>query len=190
LLAHKMNRGPGGQQPLMHDTVNPLTGETQTMVYSADSIDIDSKGVSLAEKAKGMEQVLRERGILQEMISNAKNGKVVGVCKDCSQSQAARDKARKEAKARQDEVEGSGLPALADRSECESEEEDLSRSRTCCMQRVLSLQPDFKQEKPLLQLVIEKAGHKCLFLPKFHCELNPIEMVWGQAKRRESPVSN
>lgn len=50
------------------------------------------------------------------------------------------------------------------------------------MQHVLLLQPDFQMEKPLLQLVIEKAGHKCLFLPKFHCELNPIKMVWGQAK--------
>jgi hypothetical protein len=185
-----MNRGPGGQQPLMHDTVNPSTGETQTMAYSTDSTAVDSKGVSLAGKAKGMEQVLHERGILEGMVRNAKNGKVVRVCKDCAQSQAARDKAQKEAKACQDEIEGSGIPALADRSECESEEDDLSRSHTCCMQRALSLQPDFKQEKPLLQLLIEKSGHKCLFLPKFHCELNPIEMVWGQAKRRESPVSN
>jgi hypothetical protein len=54
------------------------------------------------------------------------------------------------------------------------------------MQRVLSLQSDFVNEKPLLQLMIEKAGHKCLFLPKFHCELNPIEMVWGQMKRSKS----
>ncbi|KAI0245283.1 hypothetical protein BJV78DRAFT_1158807 [Lactifluus subvellereus] len=117
LLAHKMNRGLGGQQPLMHDTVNPLTGETQTMVYPTDSTDVDSKGASLAGKAKGMEQVLRERGILDKMINNAqaKNGKVVSICKDCTQSQAARDKVRKEAKARQDEIEGSGVPALADR---------------------------------------------------------------------------
>jgi|SRR5882762_5203494 hypothetical protein len=119
------------------------------------------------------------------MIKNSKTGKVVGVCKDCSQSQTAHDKARKEAKACQDEVEGSGLPAMADHSECELEEQDLSCSRSCCMQQVLSLQPDFKQEKPLLQLVIEKAGHKCLFLPKFYCKLNSIKMVWGQAKQYE-----
>ena len=25
-------------------------------------------------------------------------------------------------------------------------------------------------------------GHKVMFLPKFHCELNPTEWVWGQAK--------
>jgi hypothetical protein len=155
-----------------------------------DSTKVDIKEVSLAGKVKGMEQVLHEWGILQEMISKAKNGKVVRVCKDCSQSQAACDKAWKEVKASQDEIEGSRLPALADHSEYESEEEDLCCSCTCCMQCVLSLQPDFKQEKPLLQLVIKKARHKCLFLPKFHCKLNPIKIFWGQAKHCESPVSN
>lgn len=36
----------------------------------------------------------------------------------------------------------------------------------------------FIDEKPLLQIIIEKAGHKCYSLPKFHCELNPIEVGW------------
>jgi len=53
------------------------------------------------------------------------------------------------------------------------------------MQRMLSMEQDFHNEKPLLQIVIERAGHKCIFLPKFHCELNPIEMVWDQGKRGE-----
>jgi len=57
---------------------------------------------------------------------------------------------------------------------------------TCCMRRVISLQQDFIDEKPLLQIIIEEAGHKCYFLPKFHCEFNPIEMYWGWVKIRES----
>ena len=54
------------------------------------------------------------------------------------------------------------------------------------MRKVLSEQADFRGERPLVQLVIEKAGHKCYFLPKFHCELNPIEMYWGWTKNRKT----
>jgi len=43
------------------------------------------------------------------------------------------------------------------------------------MRKVLSKQSDFHNEKPLLQIIIERA----YFLPKFHCELNPIGMYWG-----------
>ena len=41
---------------------------------------------------------------------------------------------------------------------------------------------DFQMEKPLIQSIIKDAGHICLFLPQFHCELNAIEMLWGYAK--------
>lgn len=181
LLAHKMNRDPGGAQPKMHATINPTTGQPQHMVWPHDSSATDLDGKSLAVQAKGMEQILREREILSTL--DSKNGRYVGVCVDCKKSQAARDKAAKEAKAREDEIEGSGVEGFGERGVSETEAEDLTRSRTCCMQHVLSPQPDFVAEKPLLQVIIEKAGHKCLFLPKFHCELNPIEMVWGQAKR-------
>jgi len=47
----------------------------------------------------------------------------------------------------------------------------------CCMARLLSKQDDFKDQPSMLETLIEKAGHECIFLPKFHCELNPIEMV-------------
>jgi len=47
----------------------------------------------------------------------------------------------------------------------------------CCMARLLSKQDDFVNQTSMLEQVIKDAGHKCIFLPKFHCELNPIEMV-------------
>lgn len=47
----------------------------------------------------------------------------------------------------------------------------------CCMARLLSQQDDFKDQPSMLEALITTAGHLCLFLPKFHCELNPIEMV-------------
>ena len=53
----------------------------------------------------------------------------------------------------------------------------------CCATRLISLQPDFFQPKSLVQETIENAGHLCIFLPKFHCELNFIEFFWGAVKR-------
>jgi hypothetical protein len=154
------------------------------MVFPKDFEGVDKDGNCLAGKPKGMEQVLRDRGLLRNL--EEKHGKkLVAICNTCKLSQAACDKAVKEAKAREDEIEGSGIEGLNDRGVSDMEQADLDRLKDCCMQRVLSLQADFRAEKPLLQLVIEDAGHKCLFLPKFHCELNPIEMVWGQAKRRK-----
>lgn len=47
----------------------------------------------------------------------------------------------------------------------------------CCMARILSKQDDFVNQTSMLEKVITDAGHLCIFLPKFHCELNPIEMV-------------
>ena len=47
----------------------------------------------------------------------------------------------------------------------------------CCMACLLSKQDDFANQPSMLEALIKDAGHKCIFLPKFHCELNPIEMV-------------
>jgi hypothetical protein len=54
---------------------------------------------------------------------------------------------------------------------CPFENED------CCMARLLSKQDDFVNQPSLLEQTIKDRGHLCVFLPKFHCELNPIEMV-------------
>ena len=47
----------------------------------------------------------------------------------------------------------------------------------CCMAHLLSKQDDFINQESMFETLIKKAGHNCIFLPKFHCELNPIEMV-------------
>lgn len=52
----------------------------------------------------------------------------------------------------------------------------------CCLTRILSMEPDFLAERSALEELFLKRGHLCQFLPKFHCELNPIEMVWGRSK--------
>ena len=56
-------------------------------------------------------------------------------------------------------------------------------SADCCAKRLLELQPDFKEQRSLVQEVIKGAGHLSIFLPKFHCELNFIEYFWGAVKR-------
>lgn len=47
----------------------------------------------------------------------------------------------------------------------------------CCMARLLSKQEDFVNQESMVETLMKEAGHHCIFLPKFHCELNPIEMV-------------
>ena len=56
-------------------------------------------------------------------------------------------------------------------------------STTCCAKRILEIQPDFQEQDSLIQEVINAAGHLCIFLPKFHCELNFIEYFWGAIKK-------
>jgi hypothetical protein len=52
---------------------------------------------------------------------------------------------------------------------CEADKED------CCNKKILECQDDFQEQKSLVQETIEAAGHLCIFLLKFHCELNYIE---------------
>lgn len=54
---------------------------------------------------------------------------------------------------------------------------------SCCNAWVLEKQPDFLAQQSLVQETIEAAGHLCIILPKFHCELNFIEFFWGSVKK-------
>jgi hypothetical protein len=191
LNVNNMGVRPGGKQSHLRDTIIPLNnpppkpnrpdmrGQPQQMVYPSDHPDEKLRGLP-----KGMKVVLQERESVWDQLTDRCKGKApVGKCKDCTKSQAKKDAERRVA-----EAEAMG-------QEDTVAEEDISRSQEpetielkndwCCMYRVLSLQEDFANEKSMLQHYIEGRGHICMFLPKFHCELNPIEMVWGFMKYRK-----
>jgi len=54
----------------------------------------------------------------------------------------------------------------------------------CCARRLLSEQKDFKEQKEWIQEIIDQHDHKVIFFPKFHCELNFIELIWGYLKAK------
>ena len=78
---------------------------------------------------------------------------------------------------------------------CENNKHPEGRTDCCCTQ-LLASQPDFTAECSALQHVVEERVHLaewrgrsyttkrhiCVFLPKFHCELNWIERCWAAAK--------
>ncbi|KAF8595329.1 hypothetical protein BDV93DRAFT_575517 [Ceratobasidium sp. AG-I] len=142
-----------------------------------------------------MEQVLRERGLWDTLTRTAGGKRPVGCCKGCKATAAVREKVLAEAQATMElnpevfvsidnVLEVTHIESLEDATEVQT------MNRFCCMEKCLSTEADFIGEKPLLQIVIEEAGHLCILLPKFHCELNPIEMYWGYAKQRFRPKCN
>lgn len=119
------------------------------------------EGDFLVDVPKGMEQVLGERGLFPKD-KNGTKGKLLGVCKK---------EKPKDARGICDE---------------ESEEEVLHKGtveKQCCCEWLLSQCQDFKEQKSQIMEVVGEAGHYCIFLPKFHPELNFIERYWGHVKR-------
>ncbi|QRV98629.1 DDE family endonuclease [Ceratobasidium sp. AG-Ba] len=158
------------------DNPNPeLRGKPQSMVFEA--------GHPQAGQLEGMRVVLEERGLLGTL-ELGRNGQPVGTCSECRKTDEARAKAEKEALERM-EQDPELYRSFLDTGLDEELPQFQARPANCCMLRCLSLQQDFLDEKPRIQHIIEDAGHICMFLPKFHCELNPIEMYWGYAKQRE-----
>ena len=60
---------------------------------------------------------------------------------------------------------------------------DTTGMKTNEMRDILKGFDDFKASKTILEEYIEMRGHLCLYIPKYHCELSPIERVWCFAKK-------
>ena len=51
------------------------------------------------------------------------------------------------------------------------------------MRALIATHPDFRDKQPEIVKFLRINGFGCVFLPKLHCELNPIEKCWSQEKR-------
>jgi hypothetical protein len=204
LCASKMNVGPGGKQPQMHNTVIPLDnpfrlgGLIQSLNYPPCLPD-DHPHKKFEGQPKGMRVIAEERGYAVELSGGRR---MVGDCTGC--------KLRNSRKVKANKLESKEVNS----EESESEDED-ARANTCCLRRLLSMQEDFRAQKCLIQLVLSNP-HSSLFLlivllfisygqaieegsdgsdlfhllPKFHPELNPLEYLWGWSKRYFRERSN
>src|SRR6266849_2461683 len=190
LNINNMNVNPRGKQRKLHSTVIPLNnrdpapgeedthGQIQHMIFPDDHPDSKFR-----RQPKGVKAVLQERKSVWDKYTALcweRGIKVIGKCASCAKSHSRKDAEQQVALAEatgQRDIATEEDVAIAD-TEIQSGQDD----KWCCMHQVLTLQEDFQSEKPLMQLIIKDAGHTCLFLPRFHCELNPIEMLWGYGK--------
>ena len=58
------------------------------------------------------------------------------------------------------------------------------------MRKELASHTDFCEEKTKIEHYLNGRGHVYVMLPKFHCEFNPIERCWAQAKRYSRAYCN
>jgi len=180
-----MNVNPGNKQRQLCDTVIPFSnpdpapgkedthGQVQKMCFLDDHHKLELRG-----KPKRMKIVLQEcKSVWDKYIAlcNKCGVTVVRKCTPYTKSQSHKDAKRRimlaevagqeGAPSAEDVIDAYGAPSMAP---------PTSDDEWCYMEHVLSLQKDFQTEKPLIQSLIKDAGHVCLFLPKFHCELNQL----------------
>ena len=71
-------------------------------------------------------------------------------------------------------VDNCGNPSCM-RAVLEERRVDTTGMKAKEMRGALKYFPDFKEQKTKLEEYIEQRGHLCIYYPKFHCELSPIE---------------
>lgn len=180
-----MNFKPGGSTTKMRDTIIPsddphipieLRGTVQSMNYPIDHSDKE-----LAGESKGIRQVLMERGLLDYYNNQRANQKLkplVSKCAKCRKTGRSKDKITRAERL----IQNSNIEDHVEDCSTKNKHPPEDDGTYCCASKILMNQSDFKNERPMLQVIIEEAGHLCMFLPKFHCEWNPIELVWCYTK--------
>jgi hypothetical protein len=167
-----MNVGYGKKQRKLHNTVIPLCnpepapgkedmcGQVQKMCFPDDHPNPELRG-----QAKGIKAVLQECKSVWDKYTTIcveRGTRPVGKYASCSKSQTQKDAERRVIFA---EAAGQEDAASAEDMVITNSVMPSTSDKWCCMQCVLSLQEDFQTERPLIQTMIEDAGHICLFLP-------------------------
>ena len=182
LLAHKMGFYPGGKQPRMRDTV--WKGQRQSMVFEEGDVflydyqDVKrgtriTKDHKFFDVPKGSKQVCLERK-LPVFNGRTKAGKPKCLKHCCKPAKKTEDQLYEDEVKRQ---QGRAHEIV------NKVKHQGSRAVPCCCVYALSQCPDFMAQKNSVQELIEAQGHICIFLPKYHPELNYIERFWGHTKR-------
>ncbi|KNE94094.1 hypothetical protein PSTG_12524 [Puccinia striiformis f. sp. tritici PST-78] len=201
-IVQNMNLKPGGKQSIPQDTVIPyddpcipveLCGQPQTFTF--DQTHPHHPGT-----AKEIQQILKEcslRDYYTQKSQEDHKPRLKLECDYCALSNKQKDLIKQferlvpQAKASryfltqdrsiQQVLESTEAPSCSINA-IQPPHGEENHSKTCCWSRILSLQSDFVSEQLLLQTIVKDSGHVCLFLPKFHCELNPIEPFWSYVK--------
>jgi transposase len=126
------------------------------------------------EEAEG-ENAMDEEAIVES--TPVKQGKVA------KKEEAARVKKLK-AQAKRDAIKAAKVEEArkVKAARVETGEEATAPQLNCCLKCVLSNEPDFLEQKEWLTTVVEAVGFTIMFFPKYHCEFNFIEMIWGWCK--------
>lgn len=75
-----------------------------------------------------------------------------------------------------------GIDAAHLKAQCKDFKCDPSLTHCCCRRILYNI---FDANSPtIIETLAASLGSRVIFLPKYHCELNPIEQVWGYAKSR------
>jgi len=147
--------------PLMGDEVVGGVG-VASMRVPAVTFKKGDVPPELIGHSKGSMQILLERGLIDE------SSKLVGKC-------GAKEKEKLKAAKRASGIgvgESTDVPAHA----------GWTDGAPCCLEFLLSQQPDFKAQRNAIEELLASRGHLCIFLPKFHPELNCIERYWSRVK--------
>src|SRR6185437_9996675 len=68
--------------------------------------------------------------------------------------------------------------------QCSKKKDNGLERFNCCAQKIMTLQPDFHEQRSILEEAVIKAGHIFERYPKYHCEYNFIERYWGFVKQK------